>query len=103
MPRSTTTVAPSLSPACSARRSSMVTSVVWSRVLPANTYGMQLLLETLQPTGTIFDRLDGVLKDNLLGSMLERLRSEPACMRFGPMLATAIYPGHGAGERKRSC
>jgi hypothetical protein len=62
---------------------------------------VQLFLEALQPPTAVLDRLNGVLEDNLLGRMLERLCGEPACMRVGPMLATAIDPAVAQKKGKK--
>jgi hypothetical protein len=43
------------------------------------------LFQTAQPLSGILDCLDGLLKDDLLGSMLESLLGKPAPMRQRPM------------------
>ncbi len=51
-----------------------------------------MLLEAAQALKSIFDRVDPLLKDDLLGGMLELLAGEPAPVCKRPMAAAAVDP-----------
>jgi hypothetical protein len=46
----------------------------------------------------ILDRIDGLLKNDLLSGMLEALLGKPAPMRQRPMTATAVNPAKAQQE-----
>jgi hypothetical protein len=52
----------------------------------------ELFLEAAQALKSVFDRVDGFLKDDLLRGVLEPLMGQPAPMRQRPMAASAVNP-----------
>ena len=50
------------------------------------------MFQPVQALIGISDRVDGLLKDDLLSGMLERLLGKPASMRQRPMAAAAVNP-----------
>jgi hypothetical protein len=61
----------------------------------------ELLLQAAQSLNRIFDRVDPLLKDDLLRGMLELLIGQPAPMRQRPMAASAVNPAVTQQEGKQ--
>jgi hypothetical protein len=61
----------------------------------------ELLLEATQTLKSIFDRVDPLLKDDLLGGTLELLAREPAAVRQRPVAAAAVNPAMSEEEREK--
>jgi hypothetical protein len=59
---------------------------------PARLDQGQLRFQAVRTLSGIRDRVDGLLKDDLLGSMLESLLGKPAPMRQRLVTAAAINP-----------
>jgi hypothetical protein len=60
-----------------------------------------LLLQMAQALDSIFDRVDHLLKDDLLCDMLECLAAQPAPMHQRPMASSAIDPAVPAQQGKQ--
>jgi hypothetical protein len=58
-------------------------------------------VEAAQALKGVFDRVDGFLKDDLLGGMLELLAGQPAPMRQRPMTASAVDAAVAQEEGKQ--